>query len=88
MEDFLFKFDEQTPWNRVVLDKLIVTQLIKKFLGFYGTRMLINVFTDPYPELDESSSHPYTPLPFSPILILFPSTLKSPKLFVPFGFSD
>jgi len=50
--------------------------------------MLINVFTDPYPELDESSSHPYTPLPFSPILILFPSTLKSPKLFVPFGFSD
>jgi hypothetical protein len=33
------------PWSRFFLEKLIVTQLIKKFLTFYGTRRFINVFT-------------------------------------------
>jgi hypothetical protein len=32
------------PWNRV-LEKLIVTQLVKKFLAFYGTPKFISVFT-------------------------------------------
>jgi hypothetical protein len=34
-----------TPWNRVVLEKLIVTQLVKEFNAFYETRRFITVFT-------------------------------------------
>jgi hypothetical protein len=33
------------PWNIVVLDKLIVAQVIKKFLAFYVTQTLIAVIT-------------------------------------------
>jgi hypothetical protein len=34
-----------TPWNRVLLEKLTVFQLVKKFSAFYGTRRLITAFT-------------------------------------------
>jgi len=34
-----------TPRSRVVLEKLIVTQLVKKFALFYRTRRFITVFT-------------------------------------------
>jgi hypothetical protein len=34
-----------TPWSRVLLEKLTVTQLVKKFPAFYGTRRFITVFT-------------------------------------------
>jgi hypothetical protein len=34
-----------TPWSGVLLEKLTVTQLIKKCPAFYGTRRLITVFT-------------------------------------------
>jgi len=34
-----------TPWSKVLLEKLIVTQLVKKFLDFYGTPRFITVFT-------------------------------------------
>jgi hypothetical protein len=27
-----------TPWNRVLLENIIVTQLVQKFPGFYGTQ--------------------------------------------------
>jgi len=37
--------DRPTTWNRVLLEYLTVTQIIKKFHGFYGTRMFITVFT-------------------------------------------
>jgi len=37
-------YNQLTPWSRVLLEKLTVTQLIKKFLAFYGTRMFITVF--------------------------------------------
>jgi hypothetical protein len=30
-----------TPWIRVLLEKLTVYKLVKKFPAFYGTRMLI-----------------------------------------------
>jgi hypothetical protein len=33
-----------TPRNRVLLEKLIVSQLVKKFLAFYGSRKFITVF--------------------------------------------
>jgi hypothetical protein len=29
---------KKTPWNRVLLKKLSVTQLVKKFPAFYGTQ--------------------------------------------------
>jgi hypothetical protein len=32
------------PWSRVLLEKLTVTQLIKKFPAFYGTLRLMAVF--------------------------------------------
>jgi len=35
------------PWSRVFLEKLTGSQLVKKFLAFYGTRMFITVFTSP-----------------------------------------
>jgi len=35
---------ELTPWSRVLFEKLTVTQLVRKFPTFYGTRMFITVF--------------------------------------------
>jgi hypothetical protein len=35
----------QAPWSRVLLEKLIVTHLLKKFPAFYRTQMFITVFT-------------------------------------------
>jgi hypothetical protein len=37
--------DWLTPWSSILLEKLIVTQLLKKFLPFYATRRFITVFT-------------------------------------------
>jgi hypothetical protein len=34
-----------TPWGGVLLEKLIVTHQVKKFLAFYGTGMFITIFT-------------------------------------------
>jgi len=34
-----------TPWSTVLLEKPIVTQLLKKFPAFYGTRRFITVLT-------------------------------------------
>jgi len=34
-----------TPWSRVLLEKLIGSQLVKKFPAFYGTRWFIAAFT-------------------------------------------
>jgi len=33
------------PWNRVLLEKLTGSQLVKKFLAFYGIRTFITSFT-------------------------------------------
>jgi hypothetical protein len=77
-----------TPWNRVLLEKLIVTQLVKKFTAFYKTRRFITVFLGPYPEPDEPS--PHLPTLFSRIRsnIILPSTPTSSEWSLPFGFSD
>jgi len=37
--------NQLTPWSKVLLERLLVTQLVKKFPAFYGTRTLITVFT-------------------------------------------
>jgi len=34
-----------TPWSTVLLEKLTVFQLVKKFPAFYGTRRFITAFT-------------------------------------------
>jgi len=34
-----------TPWGRVLLEKLTIPQLVKKFPAFYGTRRFITTFT-------------------------------------------
>jgi len=34
-----------TPWNRALLEKLTVSQLVKKFSAFYGTRRFITALT-------------------------------------------
>ena len=34
-----------TPWNRVILEKPIGFQLVKKFPAFYGNRRFITAFT-------------------------------------------
>jgi len=34
-----------TPWSRVLREKLIGSQLVKKFPSFYGTRRFITTFT-------------------------------------------
>jgi hypothetical protein len=36
-----------TPWSRVRPEKLIGSQLVNKFLAFYGTRNFISSFTSP-----------------------------------------
>jgi hypothetical protein len=36
---------EPTPWRRILLEKLIFTQPVKKIPTFYGTRRFIAVFT-------------------------------------------
>jgi hypothetical protein len=40
---FLFKICE--AYGVVLLEKLIVAQLVKKFLAFYGTERFITMFT-------------------------------------------
>jgi len=36
---FPFSFQKLTPWSTTILENLIVTQLVKKFSAFYGTRI-------------------------------------------------
>jgi hypothetical protein len=38
------ELEELTPWSRVLLEKLRVTQLLKKFLTLYGIQRFITVF--------------------------------------------
>ena len=34
-----------TPWSRVLLEKLVSLQLVKKFPAFYGTRRFLTALT-------------------------------------------
>ena len=64
-----------TPWSRGLSEKLAVSQLVRKFTTFCGTRRFITVFTRarPCPEPDQSC--PCHPSHFSNIHsnIIFPS---------------
>jgi hypothetical protein len=37
-----------TQWSRDLLEKLTISQLVKKFLAFYGTRRFITASTDSF----------------------------------------
>jgi hypothetical protein len=56
-----------TPWSRVIIEKLTGSQLVEKFPAFYGTRRFITAFTEPatcpYPEAGNSSPYPHMLLP-------------------------
>ena len=56
-----------TSWSRVHLERLIGSQLVKKFPTFYGTRKFITASkvpaTCPYPEPSRSSPCPHIPFP-------------------------
>jgi hypothetical protein len=45
-----------TPWSRVLIEKLIVTQLINNFFSFYGNRNFITVFITLVPILSQMHS--------------------------------
>jgi len=55
-----------TPCDRIRLEKLTVTQLVKKFPAFYGNRRFITVFTGPCHEPDASIPQPATLFPYDP----------------------
>jgi len=52
---------EMTPCSRVLLERLTVTQLVKKLPAFYGNRRFITVFTT---DRHWSLSSPHLPNPF------------------------
>jgi len=65
----------------------IITQLVKKFPTFYGTRNFITMFTDPYPEMNPVLK--LTPCLFKIRFNFIPrSTPNSPTESLPFGYSE
>jgi hypothetical protein len=42
---FIASIKSLTAWSRGLLEKLTVSQLVKKFPAFYGTRRFITAFT-------------------------------------------
>jgi hypothetical protein len=54
------------PWKRVLLEKSVILQVLKKFPTFYQAQMFNNVFTTSttvtYPEHDAFLRHPHTSL--------------------------
>jgi hypothetical protein len=46
-----------THWNRVLLEKLIIIQVVKKFPAFYETPRLTKSFNFLYPEPVELIPH-------------------------------
>jgi len=55
-----------SPWSSVLLEKLTVSQVVKKFPAFHGTRMFITAVTSARP----------VPIPsqMSPVLNLYPTS--------------
>ena len=72
-----------SPWSRVLLQKLTVPQLVKKFPTFYGTRRFITAFTSTH-HLSLSWARSIQSMPLSHFLkiclnITLPSTSASSK---------
>jgi hypothetical protein len=72
-----------TPWNTVLLDKLTVTQLVKKFPAFYGPRRFIALVS---PSLVPILSQMNQSTPSHPISVRSIPILSSHRhLFLPSG---
>jgi hypothetical protein len=68
--------DSLTPWSRVLLEKLAVSQLVKKLPAFYGARRFITAFrSDRHLSLSWSSQSNPNPHPTSWRSILILSSL-------------
>jgi hypothetical protein len=68
-ESFIFPFAtlENTPRSRVLLEKLTVLQLVKKFLAFHGTRRFIAA-VQRLRNLSPSSARSIPFIPFIPLI--------------------
>jgi hypothetical protein len=87
-----------TPWSRAFLEKLIVTELVKKFPSLYGPRKFITVFTRPagvhYPEPDETNPHRVPLIKIRIIIIIIiiicfpPIYAEVSQVHLPFSVSD
>jgi hypothetical protein len=70
---------QQTPWSKVILEKLIVAQLLKKFSTFLEPDGSLPCSQEPatgsYPEPDESSPQLSNPFICDP-LYYYPFTLS------------
>ena len=79
-----------TPRSTVLLEKLTVPQLAKKFLAFYGTRRFIAAFTKvrnlSHPQPDQSHSFPSSHLLNIHFNIILTSTPGSSKWYLPLRF--
>jgi len=64
-----------TPCSRVPLQKLTGSQLVKKFLAFYGNRRFITAFLSQLDSVHIPTSH----FLMINLNIIFPSTPRSPK---------
>jgi len=69
-----------TPWNRFLLQKLIVTELVKSPLCSQEPG------TGPYHELDESNPYPYTISVRSILILSYHIHLDHPSGLFPSGF--
>jgi len=81
-----------TPWSRVSLENVTVTQLVKKFPAFCGTRKFITLFTRDrnFSFLNQMYPVHIFPTYFPQILcnIILPSTPRSSEWSLPFRFSN
>jgi hypothetical protein len=75
--------DNTTPWSTAFLEKLTVTHQAKKFLISYRIVRFITVFTKPASRLHVKPVHTISKIYFN---IIFSSTPRSSKLFIPFSF--
>ena len=80
-----------TPWDRVLLEKLTRSWLVKKLTAFYGIRRFITAFTRAatctYPEPDQSSPCPQPTSWRSNLILsshLFPSGFSTNSLYATF----
>jgi len=81
-----------TPWSRVLLEKLTVTQLVKKFPALYGNRRFITMSKSPpmVPILIQMNSFhnlPHYILKIHPKMI-FSSRLSSSESSLPFKYPN
>jgi hypothetical protein len=78
-------FNSLPPCTRILLEKLTVTQLVKKLPAFYGIRRFITVFTTACYLSLSCQMHPVHNLPlYFPLIhcnIIFPSTPRSSEWF-------